>query len=480
MAFADLRAFIDDLEQRGELTTVLGAHWQVEIGGITEIEAMRPNSRAILFDEVPGYPKGFRILTNPLNAPQRYAPVMGLTYNGSSIDLIQSLRQRLRQFQPVPPREVADGPVLENVDSADTVDVLKFPAPQWHELDGGRYIGTGCAVITRDPETGWVNAGTYRVQVHDSQTVGVYMSPGRHGELAMRKHWQEGRCAPVAISVGHDPTFFITSSQFLPPGESEYGYAGWLRGEPVDVLTGRYSGLPIPATAEIVLEGDCPPPESDSRTEGPFGEWQGYYASEARARPIVRVRSVSYRNDPIILGIPPIRPPVIHEQGHLTRAALIWDHLERSGITGVSGVWQMPSGGPYMTTVIALRQSYAGAAKQAALSAIGSRAGGYMVRYVIIVDDDIDPSNQDDVLWAVNTRCVPETDIDIVRGIWATPLDPSLPPAKRDADDYTSSVAIIDATRPFAWRKQFPTVNALSAEGHAQILQKWSQSMGWK
>src|SRR5205085_12158124 len=138
------------------------------------------------------------------------------------------------------------------------------------------------------------------------------------------------------------------------------------------------------------------------------------------------------------------------------------------------GVYQLESGGSFLLLVIALKPRYAGHARQAAMAAQGARAGAYMTRFTIVVDEDIDPSNPQDVLWAIATRCDPETSLDIIRNCWSTPLDTMIPPEKRARRDFTQSRAIIDATRPFAWRDQFPPVCEVSAELKAKMRDKYA------
>ena len=206
--------------------------------------------------------------------------------------------------------------MLENIRRGKDVDLLAFPTPRWFELDGGRYIGTGSVNITHDPEEGWTNLGTARVMIHDENTVGFYIAPGRHGRIHRDKAFLRGEPFKVAISVGHDPLIFLAGALEVPYGVCEYDFIGGIRGKPVEVIKGEFTGLPIPASAEIVLEGECV--AGNEKTEGPFGEWTGYYGSSARPEPIVKIHSVMYRNDPIILGYTrKWRAPL--------KAALVWD-----------------------------------------------------------------------------------------------------------------------------------------------------------
>ena len=187
--------------------------------------------------------------------------------------------------------------MLENVDRDDKVDVLKFPVPFLHEHDGGRYIGTDDLVIMRDPDEGWVNCATYRVMVQDKNHVSLWISPGKHGRQIREKYFRAGKPCPVLISCGHDPLLFLAGGNELKFGLSEYDYAGGHRGEPYEVVLSELYGLPMPAHAEIVLEGEMV--ENVKAEEGPFGEFTGYYASSPSEQPVVDVKRVYHRNDPI-------------------------------------------------------------------------------------------------------------------------------------------------------------------------------------
>jgi UbiD family decarboxylase len=386
------------------------------------------------------------------------------------MDFVRSWRERYKQIKPIPHKVVKDSPLFENVYEEKDIDLFKFPTPKWHDHDGGRYIGTGSIDVTRDPDEDWVNWGTYRVMIHDPKTVGFYISPGKHGRIQREKYSGTGRACKVAMSFGHDPLIFLGGSIEVPYGVPESEFIGGMRGEPLEVIIGEYSGLPIPAHAEIVVEGDVS--FDEPRTEGPFGEWTGYYGSAERPEPIVKVKRLYHRNDPIILGSPPGKPPA--ELGwyrSYLRSALIWDEMEKAGIPDVKGVWLMVSGGSRLVLVVSIKQRYPGHAKQAALVASQCHAGAYLGRYVIVVDEDIDPTNTDEVIWAMSSRSDPVQDIDIIRRCWSGPLDPIIHPSQKGFN----SRAIIDACRPFEWIKDFPKVAASSPEDLERTLQKWGK-----
>ena len=342
----DLREWIERAENLGELMRIDGVDWNLEMGSVAEMiyHAKPDNPPAILFQNVPGYPSDYSVLSGATNSMNRLAMTLGFPKPGSPLDVVQCYRDRLKDFEIVPPRELNTGPVMENVDRDGEVDLYKFPIPFLHEEDGGRYFGTADLVAIRDPDSGWVNLGTYRVMVHDRNTVGLWMSPGKHGRQIREKYFAQGKPCPVAISVGQDPLLFLSAANEVHWGTPEFSHAGGHRGVPFDVTRTEIHGLPMAAAAEIVLEGEIVPDEK--RVEGPFGEWTGYYASAEREDYVVRIRRVYHRDRPIHTMARPGRPPSDYSFSKCTvKAAMIWDDVERAGLPGVHGVWSMEFGG---------------------------------------------------------------------------------------------------------------------------------------
>jgi len=465
--YTDLRGWLRVMEELGEVRTVRGAHWDLELGAITDLYQRRMGLPALLFDEIPGYPEGFRVLANTLTSDRRIAVTLGLPPGAGARGIIDAWRKHAKGLPRVPARAVPDGPVNEHVQRGEEIDLLAFPAPRWHHLDGGRYIGTGCLVIQKDPDSDWVNVGVYRVQVHDGRHAGLYISPGKHGRLILEKYWARGMPCPVAVSAGHDPLMFFVAGLEIPHGVSELDVVGGLRGAPVEVIRSEVTGLPIPASSEVVLEGEIYPGET--RPEGPFGEWLGYYAGGTREAPVIRLRAIRHRTDPIILGNLPARPPNddTYYRGIL-RSAMVWDQLEAAGIPGVTGVWAHEAGGGRMFLIVAITQLYAGHAKQAGMVAAHCHAGAYANRLTVVVDDDIDPMNTNDVLWAICSRVDPREDVEILTGRWSTPLDPMSYPA--DARNLNARV-VIDACRPFG--REFPAVCESPPAYRREIIARW-------
>ena len=471
----DLRTWLDDVDKLGQLMTVNNAHWKLELSTLTELINERSKTRpAIVFDNIKEYPARHRVAVNLLSSLQRLALTLGIDPKLGPFDFVQRWRQQVKKIQPIEPRKVKTAPVFENVQKGANIDLFKFPVPQWHELDGGRYIGTDDLVITRDPEEGWVNVGTYRIMIHGRDHMGLHMSPGKHGRVHRDKSHAEGKALPIAVSFGHHPINFLVASTDVPYRVNEYAYAGGITGQPHDIVEGPLTGLPIPADSEIAIEGEVSP--NDFMPEGPFGEWTGYYASNQPAVPVIRVKAVYHRNDPILCGFPLLKPSSgdnLHFS--LMLSALIWNALDEAGVPDVQAVWSHPSGGRFMT-VLAIKQRYPGHARQAALIASQCRSGAYLGRYVIVVDEDIDITNTEEVIWAISSRSEPVDSIQILRRCWSGPLDPRIPVGEKGFN----SRAIIDATRPYEWRDKFPKSSGHSRELKDKVAGDWQAFLNEK
>ncbi|GAA1322429.1 UbiD family decarboxylase, partial [Pseudonocardia xinjiangensis] len=468
-----LRSHIDAVEKMGELRHVRGAHWDLELGGIAEVSYHLPQPPAVLFDEITGYPAGMRVLTGSTGSSHRFGRTLRLGDDLDDAALVDALRGKPSRWAaaapdfPVEPVDTA--PLLANEVPGDQVDLLEFPVPRWHEHDGGRFIGTGCFVVTSNPETGVHNGGCYRMEVQDDgRGTTIAAVPGKHGAQNIER-WlaREGR-APVTVSFGHDPLLLALGGTEVPGGVSELEYAGAVLGQRVPVVIAPDTGLPIPAGSEIAVEGWLTP--DNMREEGPFGEWTGYYSGRRRPCLNLSITRLYHRDDPILLGAPPGRPP--HDYSYMRtvmKSAMIHDELVSMGVPGVTAAWAHESGGGRLFVAVSLEQRYPGHARQVAHLAAQCPAAAYMNRYVVVVDDDIDPSDLEQVIWAMSTRSDPERDIETMRYGWGSKLDPMLP---EGAPAYNSR-AIIDACRPFERRADFPRVAQSSPEYLRGVRQKW-------
>jgi UbiD family decarboxylase len=469
----DLRSWVAAAEQAGELEHISGASADLEIGAASQLNYRRRHPRALLFDDIPGYRPGQRVLTSSLASPSLMGMALGLGSGLTDSSLVEALRGRPNIWRERAPRfpavEVGNGPVFENVIGQQDINFLRFPSPVWHEHDGGPYIGTGCAVITVDPDSGTPNVGAYRIQVQDEgAAVSINAEAGKHGAQHIRRWFaREGR-APVAVSLGHHPLLLMVAGTEVPLGVSELDYAGAILGEQVPFVRGPDTGLPIPAGSELAFEGWLYPDRT--RPEGPFGEWTGYYSGSKAPVLTADVTGLFHREDPINLGAPPGKPP--HDYSYMRsvmKSAMATDALVSAGLPGVAGVWCHEAGGGRAIIVAAIEQQYAGHSRQAGYLAAQHPVTGYMNRLVITVDSDINPRDLGEVMWAVSTRCDPQRDIDIMRFSWGSRIDP----LGRPGDPPYNSRALIDACRPFERLGDFPPVAEASPEILRRVSERW-------
>jgi UbiD family decarboxylase len=470
MSYKDVREWIQQVDAMGELKVVEGADWNREIGVLSILASKhKENTPALLFDHIKGYPAGYRILVGFFESLRRSALTTNLPIDITREGFIEACRQRLATSPSIPPVTVSSGPILENVYKGDAIDLFKFPVPFWHKRDGGRYIGTGHVVITRDPDEGWVNVGCYRVMVHDRNNLGMNISPGKHGRIHRTKYFEKGKPCPVVACFGVDPLLHMIATRPEPYGKCEFDAVGGIKGRPVEVIEGEFTGLPIPAYAEIAVEAEFLPDQD--KEEGPFSEWTGYYASGEKTEPVIKVHRLYHRNDPIITASPEYRPTARAEHCYeLLRAAYIRDQVEKAGLPDVKGV---ASYFRRFLTVISIKQRYPGHARQAGLIASQCQGGAYLGRYVVVVDDDIDVYDINDVLWAMCSRSDPAEATEVLRRCWSGPLDPIIPKGRKGF----SSRMIIDACRPFEWMKDFPPAAEIEPDYQKSVMEKWKKEL---
>lgn len=468
MPLLDLRTFLERADAIGELKTIKGADTNLEIGAIAEL-ALHHHGPALLFEDIPGYAPGYRVASNVCSSTRRGLLAIGMDPELTEDEALARFQQRWDQYRPVPPVEVDTSPLLENVQTGDDVDLLQFPVPLWHELDGGPYIGTGLAVINQDPDTGFINVGCYRVQLHDSKTTGMFSEPESDGRRIMEKYWKQGKAAPVAISFAPEPLVFLSACSVsgAPRSSPEYDYTGFLAGEPVKVIRGNATGLPISAGSEIAIEGEIPPPGAETRVEGPFGEWTGYYESASTPEPIVRVKALYYRNNPILYGAPPFKHTEHYAFPlHLRQVTGLLARLAQLEIP----VRKIGDLRPLGATVFALEQQSPDDVTRLMDELDKTHSTS---RMLIVVDHDVNPNDPYDVLWALGTRFDPElARTSVIQNHWL--LDPLRTMADRiSREPRPYKRLILNGCRPFDRLNGFPPINKFSQGRREDVWRKW-------
>ena len=470
----DLRDWLQEVENIGELHKISEeVDWDEEMSAIVYMASQKPEAPAFLFEKIKGSPEGYRALYNIFTSLDKLALSLRLPTGRPALELIQLIRDKLsKRIAP----EIVDSksaPVNENIDFGDDIDLYKFPAPKMWPLDGGRYIGTADVVITRDPDSGWINLGTYRQMIQSKNEVGFYISPGKDGLLHREGWWQRGKPCEVAVAYGVDPLLFAVGSLPYPKNISEYEFAGGIQGSPLEVIKGEVTDLLLPARAEVVIEGLAYPDKLEE--EGPFGEFNGYYGRPAGPTPVIDVKCVHYRNNPIITcslmaNYPAGEPGLFHA---IVKAAKVWENLVALGIPGIRGVFMPPEAANGMAMlVVSLKQLYAGHSSQVAALAAQCTAAAYFTKWIVVVDEDVDPTDMNQVLWAMATRCSPTDDIDILRNTWSTYLDPTKnPPEERPY----GSKAIINACKEHKYLNSFARRTSITKDAYNKVKDRWAR-----
>ena len=281
---------------------------------------------------------------------------------------------------------------------------------------------------------------------------------------------------PIVMVIGGDPLAFFYGGVEAPYGTFEIDIIGGMRGKPVPMVTGKMTGLPFPANAEIVLEGFVTP-DKRREDEGPFGEWTGYYAGGQSPQPVLNVKAIYHRNDPIMVGVPPMGggPDEMARYRSILRSAMIKQNMTNAGVPDVQQVWCHEVGAARLFHGVSIKQRYPGHSTQAGHIAAQCGGSAYAVKYIVVCDDDIDVSDLDQLMWAMLTRTDPSESIQFIRGTWDSPADARLSEEKRAKRDFTHSVAIIDACKPYVWRDKFPPANTASPE----VVKKAREKYGW-
>ena len=475
VALRDLREYVARLEAEGELRHVkTEVDWDLELGAISR-RAIELRGPAPLFENVKGYPPGYRVLANLMSGTRpahgRLALAMGLPKETPILKLIEDFGDR--GLNAIKPMIVNSGPCKEEIHVGDDVNVLEFPVPLIHGKDGGRYIGTWHIDVNKDPDTGWVNWGMYRHMVHDGKSLGWLATPYQHGpHIYYQKYEARGEPMPMAIAIGTEPLCSVAAATSFPSEVSEVEVAGGLRKAPVELVKCETIDLEVPATSEIVLEGMVYPGER--RMEGSFGEFTGYDAGGRAARPVFRVQCITHRKDPILTMCNPGKGWEENDVVFtINGSATIRNELRSRGIPFKS-VYVLP---PSMSVVVSAKHQYHGYAHTLA-SAIWSMKGGINRPYIFIVGEDVDVTDPEDLLWCLTTRLHPARGIHVLNETPISPLTPFL--SAEDKKRGTGARVIFDATFPYGWsEEERPIVvdleHAWPADVRERVLARWAE-----
>lgn len=484
-----LRSWIALLEEHKQLRRITAeVDWDQEIAGITRVN-LGLGGPGLLFESIKGYREGrcTKLLTASLGNRVQVCLLAGLPPDTSDREIVRHLKQVYRKG--IAPVAVPSGPAKQTILRGDEIDLLEFPVPKWHHLDGGRFLNTFCGVVTKDPETGHTNVGLYRGQVLGPRRIGSLLIATQHWGTHFAKHRGALEPMPVAVVHGwHDVLPFCAGSPF-PKAVNEYDMMGAILGKPVELVRCETNDLMVPASAEIVVEGTISPNPETFAMEGPFAEYPGYAGGVPSPKPVIEVSCVTHRDDPILRGtLEGARPGFPSEDSALCAyswSAIAWNMLEDVGVGGVTDVW-LPPVSTGTNIVVQIEKRYRGHAQQVATALWGSGAGQWFFKNVMVVEEDIDIRDPVALDWAFAFRVNAGQGQLLTFGpTFGSVLDPSTPRQQANPQKYGTGCwtrVLIDATRNWEFDpnpnwggRRYPPINTLPVELEARIRDRWSE-----
>ena len=469
MAYADLREYLDVLGEKGYLKWVereVDKDW--EISAVARAVSQQPPSEryALGFRKVKGYDIPVVVGTIAAN---RDIYATALEIPGDRDSIIDKWSNAFAN--PVKCREVKDAPCQEVVLDEQRVDLNKFPIPTWvRAKDANPYITAPC-MISKDPATGIQNVGIYRMEVKGANRTGMLWDlPSQHGAIHY-KMWEDlNKPMPVCVAIGVDPTVLMAAGGKAMYGVDELDVAGTLRGEPLPVIKAKTVDLLVPATAEIILEGEIKPHYRE--WEGPFGEYTGYMGGPYEL-PIFEVKCITHHKNPIYQALHSQMPP---SESSLLRQipeeANIYKHLIKDlKIPGIKDIHLPESGSSYAILWISMKTLYPGQARQV-LSAAWTHHPAF-AKWIVVTDDDVDIRDPFTREWILSWRVEPAKDIYTISGTSSLLLDPSTSPMDVPLWDQRrlSSKVFIDATKKY----EYPQIAIPPREDMAKVKKDWEK-----
>ncbi|WP_332880996.1 non-oxidative hydroxyarylic acid decarboxylases subunit C [Streptomyces sp. NBC_00564] len=441
MAYDDLRSFLDTLDKEGQLLRVTEEVTpEPDIAAAANAVArMGDSAPALHFDNIHGFTSA-RIAMNVHGSWANHALALNLPKETGPREQVEEFIRRWARF-PVAPEWREDPMWAQNTMDGEDVDIFKvLPLIRLNDGDGGFYIDKA-AVVSKDPEdpehTGKQNVGIYRIQVKGKRRLALQPVPMHDIAQHLRKAEETGQDLPVAITIGNDPVISLVASTPMEYDQSEYELAGALRGAPAPIAAAPLTGLPVPWGSEVVIEGVI---EGRKREiEGPFGEFTGHY-SGGRNMTVIRIDKISYRTNPIFehlyLGVP------WTEVDYLIAANTcvpLYQQLKKD-FPEVQAVNAMYTHG--LVVIVSTKKRYGGFAKAVGMRTLTTPHGLGYAATVIVVDEDVDPFNLPQVMWALSTKMNPRGDLVTVPNLSIMELAPQ-------AHGVVDKL-IIDATTPVA------------------------------
>jgi UbiD family decarboxylase len=468
--YTDMREYLALLEAEGLLHRITAeVDPEIELGAVTAL-SLEKKGPALVFENVKGY-AGMPLVTNIISTTEQLAIAFNSEPDEETIHhrVVDGLSNR------IPSVTLPTGPCKDVIITGDDIDIDMIPTPLWHEHDGGRYLGTTAGLVSRDPLTGTLNMGAYRVMIKDKKTLswsgglrGRNSSSGPGGGDHILDNEAAGNPTPIAIVMGMDPLLTLANGSPVPPGADgvegsmEYEAAGGWRGAPTELVKCETNDLLVPAHAEMVIEGEVVP---NVRTEeGPHGESTGFYG-ENKSAFVVNITCITHRKDPITYGL--ICQRVEDYPRQLLRSGSIQSRvIQKTGFTNIKQVY-FPEVGRHGMLIVAAEIRDKEDPRRI-MEGIWQDTGERW-RWVIVVDEDCNVRDWDEVMWRGAAAAQPET--DVIMGKKHPPRERAR--AEVDFDPPLCGMGI-DATLRFK-DAEFPPVNKVSSAVTEKVAARWKE-----
>jgi phenylphosphate carboxylase alpha subunit len=484
----DLRTYIDALRAVGEICEIdQEVDLDLEIGAIIR-RCCETGAPAPLFTTIRGHHHGFRILGAPVGTSRqpgrhlvRLAISLGMSPQSTGADIVEAVADSLGK-PPIAPVVVEQAPCFENTTTGEAVDLTKLPAPLIHGGDGGRYINTFGCIVARTPDKSWTNWSIARIMALDAKRMTGIVAPEQHIGVVAQTWADIGKPMPFCLALGVEPAIPVFCGMPLPAHVSESDRIGAFLGRPVPTVRCRTVDLEAPASAEILIEGHLH--LDKTADEGPMGEYAGYlWRGEAMKRPVYEVTALSYRNNailPVVAAGEPIEEN--HTIWGVTSAAEILHELRSVGLPVTMAWVPLQSAIHWLAVTVPKdwRRRSGGDSADAFCRRIGecvfaSKAGASVPK-IIVLSDDIDPTDLNELVWAFATRCHPTLGNIVFDHADTSPLVAFLRNSEKRSG--TTAKVVYNCLPPEEWGDELP-IRASFKHGYPQeiidrVVEQWT------
>lgn len=437
----DLHQFLAEMRQRGPeyfATVSRRVEPVYEPPVIQQKLAAQDRYPVIRFENIAG--ADMPLVTNLFGSYDLLGLALGVDPGEPRSAILSTFRERIARPIDAVSVDRGDAPVKQTVIEGADIDLSRIPVVKHAEKNSGKYISIGVLVV-KDPETGILNAGVYRHEIKGRDEIACMFNPAHHAGYIYRKYKELKKPMEAVLFIGHHPAAVLGALSKQPMDSDEYRVMGALMGEPLEVVAGESVDIPVPAWAEIAIEGVLDP--SRETSDGPFSEYTGFYGPEKDPVGLLQVRAITMRRDAIYHDLDPA-----HREhnlaGALSHESAVYNSVAKL-VPSVTGVHLPPCGTCIFTAFISIRKRVQGEGKSAGIAAIAAEPN---LKIAVVVDEDINIYDEREMWWAVSTHLQADRGVTAIPYAMGAHLDPSAYGEVRTSKGPMQTKLIIDATRP--------------------------------